>query len=121
MRRSPVRQDEYDRFFVLIADYCLSAQSNVLGLCFGAVEQEKIGVAELENKLARFVQFPTQKDRRLIVELKDGSRRLVQCEKCAKTDGLEVRPDSSRFANYLIICRNDSTRLFITIKPEEAS
>lgn len=89
-------------------------------MCFGAVEHEKIGVAELENKLVRFIQFPTQKDRRLLVELKDGSRRLVQCEKCGKTDGLEVRPDSPRFANYLIICRNDSTRLFVTINPEEA-
>jgi hypothetical protein len=80
---------------------------------------EKIGVSELESKLARLVQFLTQKDRRLIVELKDGSRRLVQCQKCGRTDSLEVRPNSPRFAHYLILCTNDSTRLFVTIHQEE--
>jgi len=79
------------------------------------VELETIGVSGLEGRVVCFIQFPTRKDRRLIAELRDGSRRVVQCEKCGKTDSLEARPDSPRFTNYLILCRNDSTRLFLTI------
>jgi hypothetical protein len=79
------------------------------------VELKKIRVSELEGQVARFAQFPNRKDRRLIAELKDGSRRVVQCEKCGKTNSLEARPDSPRFTNYLILCRNDSTRLFLAI------
>lgn len=79
-----------------------------------SAELDTIGVTRLEGKVARFIQFPTKQDRRLIVELRRGGRRVVQCEKCGKTDSLEARPDSPRFANYLILCRNDSTRLFLT-------
>jgi len=81
------------------------------------VELETISVAELERQAARFIHFPSRKDRRLIVELKDGSRRVVQCEKCGKTNSLEAQPNTPRFMNYLILCRNDSTRLFLTTTP----
>jgi len=120
MRKRLVAQREDSRFLVLIADYWLPAQDNVLGSCFRLMDLEKVGVAELENKLARIIQFPTPKDSRLVVELKDGSRRQVQCEQCGKTDGLDVRPNSPRFRNYLILCRNDSTRLFVTLEQEKA-
>ena len=79
------------------------------------MEPETIGVGGLEGRVARFIQFPTRRDKRLIAELRDGSRRVVQCEKCGKSSSLEARPDSPRFTNYLMLCRNDSTRLFLTI------
>ena len=79
------------------------------------MELETIGVSGLEGRVAHLVQFPSPRDRRLIAELSDGSRRVVQCEKCGKTNSLEARPDSPRFTNYLILCRNDSTRLFLRI------
>ena len=80
-----------------------------------SAELDTIDVSGLEGRVVRFTQFPTRKDRRLIAELRDGSRRVVQCEKCGKTNSLEARPNSPRFTNYLILCRNDSTRLFLTI------
>jgi len=79
------------------------------------VELETIGVTGLEGQVVKFVHFPTRKDKRLIAELRDGSRRVIQCDKCGKTNSLEARPNSPRFTNYLILCRNDSTRLFLTV------
>lgn len=84
-----------------------------------STELDTIGVTRLERKVARFVQFPSKEDGRLIVELRKGGRRVVQCEKCGRTDSLEARPDSPRFANYLILCRNDSTRLFLTMTKDK--
>lgn len=86
-----------------------------LGLRATSVELETIGVTGLEGQVVKFVHFPTRKDKRLIAELRDGSRRVIQCDKCGKTNSLEARPNSPRFTNYLILCRNDSTRLFLTI------
>ena len=79
------------------------------------MELETIGVTGLEGQVVKFVHFPTRKDKRLIAELRDGSRRVIQCDKCGKTNSLEARPNSPRFTNYLILCRNDSTRLFLTV------
>jgi hypothetical protein len=86
-----------------------------VGLRATSVELETIGVTGLEGQVVKFVHFPTRKDKRLIAELRDGSRRVIQCDKCGKTNSLEARPNSPRFTNYLILCRNDSTRLFLTI------
>ena len=79
------------------------------------MELETISVTGLEGQVVKFVHFPTKKDKRLIAELRDGSRRVIQCDKCGKTNSLEARPNSPRFTNYLILCRNDSTRLFLTV------
>ena len=100
--------------FVEIADYCPLHGFAGRGLRATSAELETIGVSGLEGQVARFIQFPSPRDRRLIAELRDGSRRVVQCEKCGKTNSLEARPNSARFTNYLILCRNDSTRLFLT-------
>ena len=83
------------------------------------MELETIGVTGLEGQVVKFVHFPTRKDKRLIAELRDGSRRVIQCDKCGKTNSLEARPNTPRFTNYLIVCRNDSPRLFLTTTQDD--
>jgi hypothetical protein len=53
-------------------------------------EFEKISPSGLQGNFVRFVQTPTQNDKRLVAMLKDGSKRLVQCETCASTEYMNV-------------------------------
>ena len=53
-------------------------------------ESEKILPSGLPGNFVRFVQTPTPNDKRLVVMLKDGSKRLVQCETCGNTGYMNV-------------------------------
>jgi hypothetical protein len=53
-------------------------------------EFESIFPSALQGKFVRFVQTPTQNDKRLVALLKDGSKRLVKCETCGNTEYMNV-------------------------------
>ena len=79
-------------------------------------EFEKIFPSAMQGKFVRFVQTPTPNDKRLIVMLKDASKRLVQCETCGSTEYMNVEEfknpqsgDSQRMKEsdkYYVRCHN---------------
>jgi len=79
-------------------------------------ELEKIFPSKLQGIFVSFVQTPTASDRRLVAMLKDGSKRLVQCETCGNTEYMNVEEfknpqsaDSTRGSErdkYYVRCHN---------------
>jgi hypothetical protein len=92
-------------------------------------EIEKILPSAMQGSFVSFVQMPTPTDKRLIVMLKDGSKRLVQCETCGTTEYMNVekfsnpqsadRTRGSEPEKYYVRCHNPKcsghgSGLFIT-------
>ena len=53
-------------------------------------DYDKIFPSELQGNFVRFVEIPTSNGKRLVAMLKDGSKRLVKCETCGKTEHMNV-------------------------------
>jgi len=98
-------------------------------------EFEKILPSGLSGKFVRFVQTPTPNDRRLVAMLKDGSKRLVECETCGNTEYMNVEVfgnpqeiDSQRQSEadkYYVRCHNPKcsghgSGLFLTTVTEDS-
>lgn len=96
-------------------------------------EFEKIFPSGLQGEFVRFVQTPTPKDKRLVAMLKDGSKRLVQCETCGNTEYMNVEEfknpqgaDAQRMREtdkYYVRCHNPNcsghgSGLFLTTVTE---
>jgi hypothetical protein len=98
-------------------------------------EFEKIFPSALQGRFVRFVQTPTPSDRQLVAMLKDGSKRLVQCETCGNTEYMNAEEfknpqdaDAQRMREadkYYVRCHNakcsgHGSGLFITAATDES-